>query len=70
MDFDWRLILIVVGAFAILKLFETRCPECRHFLALRKTGAQKKAIDAVTTRWKQFKCDHCGHEKWRANNPN
>ncbi len=68
MGFDWRWIVLGLIVFAIFKLFETRCPQCRRFLAMTRTGKEEREVNLVTTKHNQYRCSHCGYEKWWANN--
>lgn len=62
---SWALIAILLGVFAVLKLFDTRCASCGRFLALRATGRESREVKWFTQRYRELKCAHCGELKWR-----
>ena len=54
------LILILIGiAFWVLR---HKCPMCRRFLAMERTGREeKKPLEVDLEEWK---CKYCGYQTW------
>ncbi len=52
------IIWIVVAV--ISWVFRGRCPKCKHFFAMSKTGGPKGGEN-----WGEWDCYYCAHQDWR-----
>ena len=49
-------------AHLLSRLTEGRCPECKQYPALVKSGKERTEDGLITEEWL---CDQCGHREWR-----
>jgi transposase-like protein len=49
-------------AHLLYRLVEGRCPECKQYPALSKSGKERTEGRLTTEEWT---CDHCGYRDWR-----
>ena len=66
-------VIIVIAIFPILiiiivaySVFSERCPECKRYFALNRTGKerdQKGWFFGVT--YDEWRCKHCKHRVWK-----
>ena len=62
---SWEFVAILLCVFAVLKFFDTRCPACGRFFALKSTGRESRQVKWLTTHYRELKCIYCGEAKWR-----
>ncbi len=57
-------IIIIIGVLGFI--FGNRCPECKRYRALRRTGAKRREGGFfLGTRYEEWLCEHCGHREWK-----
>lgn len=69
-DTIWVVIIVVVMVFlCILSLIvRQRCPVCKRYRGLEKTGAMKKG-GWLKAGWVERKCKYCGYRQWQKRPP-
>lgn len=59
--------LLVITAFVLLIAWDKRCPHCKRWRAMRRTGREERGrwYDKTAVEWK---CKYCGHTKTKSEN--
>ncbi|MEM7255442.1 MAG: hypothetical protein AAF493_28925 [Pseudomonadota bacterium] len=62
-------ILIMLGLFALVVLpavvFGSRCPKCRRFASVKRTGETRGGGSFFETKEEQWRCRRCEHLFWK-----
>ena len=66
---DLMTVLLLLLIFGLLMgsilLLSSRCPSCRAFLSLARTGADRAAAGFPQAAEEEWRCRRCGHRAWR-----
>ena len=54
-------IIIAVAAW----FFLARCPKCKRYFALHRTGKQHKEGGWFAETYEEWLCQHCEHREWK-----